>query len=216
MAEIHPGLVERARNIIITPKTEWPAIDAEPATIAGIYRSYVLILAAIPALAGLIGNLLFGFSMFGITIRLSPITAFSSAVAQYVLSLVSIFVLALIIDALAPTFGGTKNQTQAFKVAAYAATASWVAGIFAIIPQLSWLAIIGGLYGLYLLYLGLPLLMRSPADKALGYTVVTILAAIVLSILIGALAGTAGRVFAPSVTTTGPMASTTTMVPVAG
>ena len=207
MAELHPGLVDRARNIIVTPKTEWPVIDAEPATIAGIYRSYVLILAAIPAVAGLIGNLLFGFSMFGITVRLSPITAISSAIAQYVLSLVGTFVLALIIDALAPTFGGTKNQTQAFKVAAYASTASWVAGIFAIIPQLSWLAIIGGLYGLYLLYLGLPLLMRSAADKALGYTIVTIIGAILLSMLIGAVASTVGRVFAPSMTVPGAMAS---------
>ena len=216
MAEIHPGLVDRARNIIVTPKTEWPVIDAEPATIAGIYRSYVLILAAIPALAGLIGNLLFGFSMFGITVRLSPISAFSNAIAQYVLSLISTFVLALIIDALAPTFGGTKNQTQAFKVAAYASTPSWIAGIFAIIPQLSWLSIIGGLYGLYLLYLGLPLLMRSAVDKALGYTVVTIIAAIVLSMLIGAVAGTVGRVFAPSVTVMGATTPGATTAPAAG
>ena len=216
MADIQPGLVERAKRIIVTPKTEWPVIDLEPATTGGIFRSYVLILAAIPAIAGLIGNLLFGFSMFGITVRLSPMTAVSSAIAQYVLSLVSVFVLALIIDALAPSFGGTKNQLQAIKVAAYAPTASWVAGVFGIVPQLAWLGIIGGLYSLYLLYLGLPLLMRAPQEKALGYTVVTILAAILLSIVAGAIVGTVGRVFTPAISMTGGSVAGTVSLPGAG
>ena len=199
MAAIQQGLVDRTKNILITPKTEWPVIDAEPSSIGDIYKRYVLILAAIPVVAGLIGNLLFGYSVLGMTFKLAPITALSSAILQYLLSLASVFVLALIIDALAPTFGGTKNQVQAVKVAAYSNTAGWVAGILMILPQLAPIAGLLGLYGFYLLYLGLPLLMRAPAEKALGYTVVTVIAAILLFLVVGAIAATAGRLFTPAV-----------------
>jgi len=97
-----------------------------------------------------------------------------------------VFVLALIIDALAPTFGGQKNPIQALKVAAYSATAAWVAGIFGLIPALGFLGLLG-LYSLYLLFLGLPILMKAPEDKAMGYTLVVIVAAIVLGYLVSAL-----------------------------
>ena len=101
------------------------------------------------------------------------------AVITYVLALVSVYVSSLVIDALAPSFGGTKDSLKAFKVAAYSATAAWLAGIFGIIPMLGILAIVG-LYSLYLLYLGLPRLMRVAEDKALGYTIVVIVVQIVL------------------------------------
>jgi Yip1 domain len=182
------SLVERVRNILMTPKTEWPRIDAEPATIGGIYTSYVMILAAIPPVAGAIGLLLFGFSMLGISYRPTPQFVIGSAVVQYLLSLVGIYVLAMIVEALAPTFGGVKDRVKAFKVCAYASTAGWVAGIFGIIPQLGWLALIGGLYGLYLLYLGLPVLMKVAADKSVGYILAVIVAAIVLYVVVGMIA----------------------------
>ena len=198
MATVQSALANRARSMIVTPKTEWPVIDGEPATIGDIYRNYVFPLAAIPAVAGLIGQMLVGVSVLGTTVTLSPVTAIGSAITQYIMSLILVFLIALIIDGLAPTFGGTKNRTQAFKVAAYANTAAWLAGVLLFLPQLAPLAGLLSLYGLYLLYLGLPLLMRAPADKALGYTVVTILAAIVLFIIAGAIATTAGRLLSPT------------------
>jgi hypothetical protein len=109
-------------------------------------------------------------------------------VVTYLLTLGGVFVLALIIDALAPSFGGTQNQVQALKVSAYSSTASWVAGIFGLVPALGILGILG-LYSLYLLYLGLPVLMKAPAEKAMGYTVVVIIAAIVLFLVVGLVAG---------------------------
>ena len=202
MDHTQPGLVDRTKNIILKPKAEWPVIDAEPTTVVDIYKDHVLLLAAIPAVAGLIGNVLLGYSVLGMTVRVSPVTAVSFAITQYVMSLISVFVLALIIDALAPRFGGTRNKTQAVKVAAYSSTAAWVAGTLAIVPQLAPLGGLLGLYSLYLLYLGLPLLMRVPADKAIAYTVVTILAAIMLFVVVGAIASTAGRTFTPAMPVT--------------
>lgn len=189
------SLVARAKNIIMRPKSEWPVIDAEPATIGGIYRNYVIILAAIPPLAGLIGMLVFGVRFFGITYRPSPAYAVTQAVVQYLLSLASVYVLALIIEALAPTFGGTKDRVKAFKVAAYGATAGWLAGIFGIIPNLAFLGLLG-LYSLYLYYTGLPVLMKSPADRAVGYVAAVIVAAIVLFFIVGAVTGALVAAFA--------------------
>ena len=182
------SLVERVKNILVTPKTEWPRIDAEPATIGSIYTGYVLILAAIGPIALLIGQQVFGYSAFGVTYKPPIATSVGSAVLTYILSLVSVFVSALIIDALAPSFGGTKDQVKAFKVAAYSATAAWLAGIFQIIPMLAFLAIVG-LYSLYLLFVGLPMLMRVPADKAVGYVVVVIIVQIVLYFVVAMIVG---------------------------
>lgn len=179
-------LVARAKNILLTPKSEWARIDAERATVRSIYVPYVLVLAAIGPLAMLIGGQVFGYGAFGVHFRPTLVSGLVTAVTGYGLALAGVFVLALVIEALASSFGGTKDRIQALKVAAYASTAAWLAGIFQIYPQLAVLGILG-LYSLYLLYLGLPVLMKAPADKALGYTVVTVIVAVVLWIVIGAL-----------------------------
>ncbi len=124
--------------------------------------------------------------MFGVTNRPSVASALAGAVTSYVLTLIGVYLLALVIDALAPTFAATRDRTQAFKLAAYSGTAAWVAGVFQLIPGLGWLSILG-IYGLYLLYIGLPVLMRAPQDKAMPYTAATVLAAVVLSIVVGLL-----------------------------
>ena len=183
------NLVERAKKILLQPKSEWAVIAAEPHTVQDLYTGYVMILAAIPAVAGFIGFSIVGVALGGVSYRV-PITAgVAQLVLSYVLALGMVYVLALIIDALAPNFGGEKNFMQALKVSAFAPTASWLAGIFAIIPLLGIIGLLGGLYSLYLLYLGLPALMRVPEEKAVPYTVVVIIVAIVLAIVVGALAG---------------------------
>jgi hypothetical protein len=186
------GLVSRVKNILLTPNAEWTRIDSEPATVNGLFVGYACILAAIGPLASLIGGQLFGISILVASFKPPLIWAVCSAVVSYVLSLVGVFVLALVIDALAPTFGGTKNNIQALKVAVYSSTAAWVAGIFGLVPMLAILSILG-LYSLYLLYLGLPKLMKAPQDKALGYTVVTVIAYIVIFVIIAAVAGAVTR-----------------------
>ncbi len=188
-------LIARVKAILTTPKTEWPAIAARPENAADIYKSYVLILAAIPAVAGFIKSCVIGINIpLAGTVRLSFGAGLSGMVMSYVLSVVGVFIIALIIDALAPTFGGEKNQTQALKVAAYSYTAAWVAGVAQILPFIGWIvALAGGLYSLYLLYLGLPVVMKAPQDRALGYTGLVIAAAVVLYLLIGlAVSGVAG------------------------
>ncbi|MBV9930927.1 MAG: YIP1 family protein [Alphaproteobacteria bacterium] len=192
-----PSLVDRAKNIILRPKEEWAVIDTEPATVGSIYRNYVCILAAIPAVAMAIGLLVFGVSLFLITWRPPIGYVVSQAVLTYVMALVQVFVLALIIEALAPSFGGQKDRVKALKVAAYSYTPAWIAGILYLVPALGLLVLIAGIYGFYLLYLGLPLLMKSAPDKTVVYLIAIIVAAIVVGIVLGAITTAAMHAFMP-------------------
>jgi len=171
------GLVARVQGILLRPATEWDVIAAEPATIQGLFTGYACILAAIPPVALVVQHLLFLHWL------LIPIIVI--AVISYIASLIGVFILGFIIDALATSFDGEKNAVQAMKLAVYSYTAAWVAGILNIVPVLGLLAIIAGIYGLYLLYLGLPKLMKSPPQKTAGYFVVSIIAAILVNIVIG-------------------------------
>jgi hypothetical protein len=179
-------IIERVKAILTTPRTEWPVAAAEPASVGGLYAGYIAIIAALPAIASFIKGSLIGYGGFGITIRTPFTLGIVAMVLGYVLSLVMTYVVALIINALAPTFGGQKNQVQALKTIAYAWTAYWIASIGAIVPWLGWLiGIAGGVYSIYLLYLGLPHTMKCPPDKAAGYTAVSVVIAIVLGWIIG-------------------------------
>jgi len=178
-------LIARVKAILTTPKTEWPIIAAEPATVADLYKNYIVWLAAIPVVCKFIKGSFIGYGPFGIYYR-TPIGAgITGMIVGYALTLALVYVVALIVDALAPTFAGQKSQVQALKTVAYAWTASWVGGIGMLIPWLGVLIMLAALvYGIYLLYLGLPATMKSPVDKAGGYTAVTIIIAIVLSWII--------------------------------
>lgn len=179
------NIVQRVKDILFKPKETWMEIKAESTGIKELYTSYALILAAIPPIATFIGMSLLGFSFFAFSYRLSIGWGISHAVVTYILSLVGLYVVALIIDALAPNFGSQKNLVQAMKVAVYSWTPSWIAGVLMIIPALSPLAMLLSLYSLYLFYVGLPVLMETPPDKALGYVIVTILVSVVVFIVIG-------------------------------
>jgi hypothetical protein len=181
------NLIERVKAILLTPKTEWPVIAREPNDMVGLFRNYVGILAAIPAVCGFIGTSLIGVNIPGSGTVTVPIAeGLMAAIVGYVMSLVSVYVMAYIADLLAPTFGMPRNFDNAMKLAAYSFTPSWLAGIFSLVPALSFLAVLG-LYGLYLLYTGVTPLMKAPADKALPYTGALVVCAIVLGVAISVL-----------------------------
>jgi hypothetical protein len=173
------NLVERVKGIILTPKTEWPIIAGEPGDVGTLFGGYVAILAAIPAVCGFIGAVLGGAPV---------VAALIGSVIKYLLTFVAIYVIAWIIDMLAPTFSSSKNFANALKLTVYSYTPSWLCGIFLLIPGLRFLTILG-LYGLYLLWLGLPPLMKTPPDKTIGYTIAIIVCALIIAILIGLLVG---------------------------
>jgi hypothetical protein len=175
------GLIARVKALLLQPEETWGVIETEEDTQRAIFMRHVLPLAAIGPIAMLLHGILFQRAYFGFGHGIGFFINF--AIVRFVMSLVGVFVMSLVIEALAPSFGGTKDNLKAFKVAAYFPTAAWVAGAFGLLPWFGFLAILG-LYSFYLLYLGLPRLMKVPQDKALGYVIViVVLASVVLAVL---------------------------------
>jgi flagellar basal body-associated protein FliL len=184
------NLVDRAKNIVLAPAAEWHVIEPEVTTVKELYLSYVLILAAISPVASFIGTTVFGIRAgFGLVIHTSLLAGLVGLVFSYVFALALVYVFSLVVDFLAPNFGGLKNPMQAFKFAAYSLTPAWLAGILNIVPLLGILAILAALYGIYVFFLGAPVMMKVPREKASAYTAVVIVIMIVISIVIGAVVG---------------------------
>jgi hypothetical protein len=173
------NLVDRIKGILLQPKSEWSKIDSEPGDAGYLISNYVAILAAVAPICTFIGTSIIGVGGERIGIGLGLFRA----VVVYVLTLIGFFVVGYIIDFLAGTFGARRNLASAMKVSAYAPTAAWLAGVFNILPALSFLAILG-LYSLYLLYTGIAALMRPAASNALIYTIAVIVCAIIVWVVI--------------------------------
>ncbi|HAJ14070.1 MAG TPA: YIP1 family protein, partial [Comamonadaceae bacterium] len=180
------NIIQRVQDILFKPKETWPAIATETDDIPSIYKNYLIYLAAIPAVATFIGMSLIGFGGFGMHFRVPIVSGLVNMVVGFVLSLAMIYVLALIANELAPRFQGEKNLPNAFKLVAYGATAGLVGGIFNLLPSLSMLGLLAALYSIYLLYTGVPVMMKTPQDKSLVYTAVLIVCGIVAGLIVGA------------------------------
>ena len=176
------NLVERAKNIITTPKTEWAAVASEEPDIQQIMISYVLPLALIPSIASIIG-----WGVLGSALLKSFSWGIAMGIVQLISAFVTVYITALVVNLLAPSFNSEKNMGRAIQLVAYSYTPAWVGGILNIIPFLSWLGMLFGLYGLYLMYLGLPHTMKTPQDKNIVYLIVSIIVLIVVYMIIAAI-----------------------------
>jgi subtilisin family serine protease len=187
----------RVRRLLLSPATEWDAIAAEPADVRKIYLTHVapLVIAATMATA-------LGMSLVGVhlapdgTFKYPAASALSSAAVAAALSFVMVYVLAIVINVLAKTFKGTPDLGQALKLSAYAPTAVWVAGLLYIVPDVGNLPLLGGAYSLYLLFVGLPKLMKPVEDKAAAYAIVVGIVMIVAALVIAS----ASNAMLPSMT----------------
>jgi hypothetical protein len=186
--EVLMALVDRVRNICVSPASEWALIAEEQTTPADLTTSYLAPLAAVSAVAAFIGStLLAAILPFGGALVAGVVGGFVIAIVRFVMTIVGCFVIGFIINALAPTFGGRQDSNQAFKVAVYSYTPVLLAGIFQIIPLISVpFLLIGFVYSIYLTYLGLTPVMKAPPDKTVGYTVVILVCSIILGIVIAA------------------------------
>jgi hypothetical protein len=191
------NLQSRVRNILVTPKTEWTVIASEPSSVASIYTSYVLILAAIPAVCTFIGvGLLSGIFAGG---GYGAAAGLIAGVMSYVNDIVGCLIAAFVVQALASTFGSRGDFVQALKLAAYAYTPIWIAGVLHLFILLSVLIVVAAIYAIYLFYLGLPPVMHTPQDKVIPYMLVSAVVIIVVHFVLGMLMGMAavGSMFAP-------------------
>ena len=182
------SMISRVKYILLQPRISWKEIDREFTKPSELWGKYILPLAVIGPLCGTIGRVLFG-ARIPLTSLTNPVplsTAITWGVAAYVLSLIGLFVTAQIVNLLAPGFGGQKNDVQALKAATYSSTAHWIGGVFTLVPALALVSLIFSLYSVYLLFLGLPIVMKVPEDRSMGYTAVVLIASIVVFLILGA------------------------------
>jgi hypothetical protein len=178
------NLMPRVRAILREPRATWPVIAAERADARSIFIGYVMVLAAIPALAGFIG-----LSLVGVPgLRVPVAIGLGHMLVSWLLTLVPVWVVAWIVDALAPAFGGTRDRLAALKLVAYGSTASFLGGVFNLVPMLAILGLLVALYSIYLIYTGLPVLMQCPPAKAGVYTAAVIVCGIIAMLVLGAVA----------------------------
>ena len=182
------NLIERVKNILMKPKVEWEVINSESATLPSLATGYVLPLAGLSAVASFVGYGLIGVTVFGV-----KIAGINYGIRQALIiltsALLSFFITTYVVDALAPKFKSEKDLNKSAQLVAYSATASYVGGLLSILPAISWLGALFGLYGIYLIYVGLPVLKKTPDEQRVPYMVVTILVLIVVYAILGALLG---------------------------
>jgi hypothetical protein len=173
------NLIDRVKNILITPKTEWPVVNAETQTLSTVITAYVVPLALIGAAATFIGYGFIGID-YGF-IRMKGIQwGIKMAAMQLVASIVGVVITTYIIDALAPSFSSTKNINKSAQLIAYGYTPAFIGAILSVFPVIAWLGSLFGLYGIYLMYLGLGPLKNTPDDKKVIYLIVTVIALVVV------------------------------------
>lgn len=181
-------LIERVKKILLSPKEAWIEISTEDVSIKDLFLKYAVILALIPAV-----SLIVGFGLVGLRIgpgyyRMPFNTALLSAVLSYVLNVAGVFAGGYIINFIGQYFSAESNLKQAMRLSVYSSTAFWVAAIFGIIPALGFLSILG-LYSIYLLYLGVPILMKVPPEKVMSFTVAVMIASLVLGFFLNTVVG---------------------------
>lgn len=208
MTMAEPGgaaaLLDRVRNILLHPTTEWERIKGEQTSLQSLLVGYVLPLAALGALCGFIGLAFVGVNTGVGAFRMPLQVALGSAIVSVVMALAMVWVMGLIINAIAPSFGAAQDEMQANKLAAYFPTAFWVASVFQIFPLIAFLSL-AGFYSFYLLYVGLPRLMNVPEDKKVGYFITILVIGLLAALVLGMAAGAVQRMAAPSTMPAVPM-----------
>lgn len=183
--ETRGGLAGRILGMLARPGHTLAVAAEEAVTQRELWTGYILPLAAIAPLCGAAGLFLFGASIAGVGIHLrnSIPQALMGAAVDYLLAVAAVYLLTLVVDFTAPAFGGRSNRVQALKLVGYSGTAVWVAGLFDLYPTLGFpVAILGGLWSLYALYLGLPVMMQSPRSQQLNYFAMVLVAAVILAL----------------------------------
>lgn len=182
------NLIERVKNILISPKTEWDKIALQPQPMGTVITTYVIPLVLIGAVATFIGYGFIGIN-YGLFKMAGVEWGLRMACVQLISALLGVVITAYIVDALAPSFGSEKNIDKSTQLVAYGYTPAFVGAIFNIFPAIAIIGSLLALYGIYVMYLGFTPLKKTPEDKRVPYFIVTIIILIVLYFVLGLILG---------------------------
>ena len=184
-------VVERAKAIILSPAAEWRAIEPESGDAGYLFVNYAAFLAAIPRICEFLRRGVFGWggSRFHHLHHAGFFSSLSGAIVRYLATFVALYCMAVIIEGLAPSFSAAKDRPNALKLTVYSMTPIWLAGVLWLVPGLGFVRFLALLYGIYIFWLGLPVLMKCPSDRTGPYALAAIVSAIILSIVLAAFVG---------------------------
>lgn len=193
------ALIERVKVLILKPRETWETVVNESTEVIDLFKEYLLIAAAVPAVASLIGRWIVGIRIpFVGVYRLTFFEALSSAIVEYLLIVGSVWAAGKVIHYLADKFDSNEDENRAYKLIVFSYLPYLAAGVLYLIPSLGTLVVLVGLYCLYIFYVGLPIVMETPKDKVLAFEVVTILALLVIYLIVSLISGTLMHIFGPS------------------
>jgi Yip1 domain len=180
------GTITSAIELVKSPVSYVTAHKDDPATVNDIMIRWVVVLALIPFVATLIGDLWY-YSLFSL-FRFSgsyAAYAFVHAILIFILDVIAVYIVGIVIKFLAATFNSKVDQIMSLKLAAFIFTPVFLIGALDIIPPLGFLGFLGALYGLYILYLALPIMLGTPKDKVIPYVIGVVVATFVVYAVIG-------------------------------
>jgi len=180
-------LIERVKNIILSPNTEWGIVDQESDTPVSLLKSYLLPLGIAGAIATFIGSGIVGTTVLGVKIGGTLAYGLNQAIISLLAVVGGFYIAIYVIDMLAPTFKSEKDLNKTSQLVAYSNTPTLLGTLLAIFPSISWIGALFGLYGFYLLFVGLPVLKKTPEQQRMPYIIVTILVLLVVYFAIGAI-----------------------------
>ena len=176
--------------MVLSPAAEWRRIEPESGDVFDLFGHYAAYLAAIPPVCALLRRGVFGWAGPRFHhVHGGLVSSLAGGLVRYLLTFVMLFAMAVVIDSLAPTFSARRSPRNALKLTVYAMTPVWLASVFTLIPGLGFVSLLGVVYGVYVFWLGLPVLMKSPPEKTGPYALAALVCAIVLSIVVGAIVG---------------------------
>ncbi len=185
------NIIERMKNITLRPQSEWPVIAGEPSSVRSLYTTYAAPLAAIPAI-----SMFIGFSIVGMTVplygtyRTPLVSGLIESVVGYAVALAAIFLMAAVVNILAPSFGGRRDLKAALKLVAYSSTPTFVCGLLSLFPPLMKLETLASLWAAYLFYVGVPFTMQVPPSQSMRYAALSMTAAVAITVVLAATFGT--------------------------
>ncbi|RBP04527.1 Yip1-like protein [Roseiarcus fermentans] len=180
---------ERARAMILSPAAEWRRIEPEPGDVGFLFSNYAAFLAAIPPVCAFLRHGAFGWGPRLHHVHHGFFASLFGGIVHYLATFVALYIMAVVVDGLAPNFSTQKNPQNALKLVVYSMTPAWVAGVFVLVPGLGFLRLLALLYAVYVFWLGLPILMKAPPDRTFGYALATVVSAVILSIVLSAFVG---------------------------
>lgn len=184
----------RAVRLTLSPNDEWRTVREEVPDSLAIFRSFVLPLAAVPAMCWSLNFFVFANAQG--RVRAGDASGLAQGVqaglAVFASAVFSIILLAASIYILAPLFSRPRDWPRALQVASYSSAPVLLGGVVLLLPDVAYALLPAVFHSAYLLYAGLQTVLEVKEDSAAEYVALGAVILITASTLLGAVGSALG------------------------